>query len=287
MSVAETPIIAVSTGFTDYGDYLGIAFSRPLERLDAVPVAVPYLRRPANVCSRVDGVLLAVGRDLEPAWFGGQEHPSSTLHSPLRDVAEMALARAALALGVPLLGICRGMQLINVVLGGTLHLDHSLLPDHAARHPGGDWERWERVVCSRLAGVPPPAHPEHEIEIAAGSLLARALGTSATVNSYHHQSIARLGDGVRVTARAPDGVVEAIEIPSAPAMCLGVQWELQEQPDSPVFGLLVDAARGHARCSHTTRRTGDHHPANTSDRALSRGSGATEPAIDQQSRWPR
>jgi putative glutamine amidotransferase len=249
----KPPLIGISTGFADYGDYLGIAFSQPLERLGAVPVAVPYLEHPAVLLSHLDGVLFAVGRDLEPARFGGRPHPASTLHSPLRDAAELALMRAAIADGVPVLGICRGMQVINVALGGTLHADHSVLPPPAGEHPGGDWDRWGQVVRARLEGTPPPAHPGHEIAVAAGSLLGAALGMRATVNSYHHQGLATLGDGVEVTALAPDGVIEAIEVPSARGMCLGVQWELQEQPDSPVFALLVDAARANAASKATPR----------------------------------
>jgi putative glutamine amidotransferase len=248
----KRPLIGISTGFTDYGDYLGIAFSQPLERLGAVPVALPYLEHPSALLSHLDGLLLAVGRDLEPARFGGRPHPASTLHSPLRDATELALARAAIAEGVPVLGICRGMQVINVALGGTLHADHGVLPAPAGNHPGGDWERWEQVVRARLEQTAPPAHPSHQIAVVAGSLLGAALGTRATVNSYHHQSLATLGDGIEVTALAPDGVIEAIEVPSARGFCVGVQWELQEQPDSPMFALLVDAARAHA-ASKTTR----------------------------------
>jgi putative glutamine amidotransferase len=277
--VVDAPLIAVSTGFTDYGDYLAVAFSRPLEAVGAVPVALPYLRRPAALCARLDGVLLAVGRDLEPERFGERRHASSTLHSPLRDMFELALAAEAIAAGIPLLGICRGMQVINVALGGTLHLDHSVLTGAAARHPGGDWERWRQVVRARLDGIPPPAHPEHEIEIAAGSLLSQALGPRAVVNSYHHQSLATLGDGVRVSARAPDGVIEAIEVPSARAMCLAVQWELQEQPDSPLFGLLVDAARQHARDSHGGRpgHKPQHEISLLASKSFSEGSTRHEP----------
>jgi gamma-glutamyl-gamma-aminobutyrate hydrolase PuuD len=225
------PLIGVSTGFTDYGDYLGIVFSRPLARLGSVPVVLPYaMAAPEReaLLARVDGLVLGVGRDIEPARYGGDPHPRSTPVSPLRDAAEIALARDALRAGVPLLGICRGMQVINVALGGTLHADHDLLPRPARDHPGGDWDRWEQVVAAAIHDTPPPEHPTHPIEIADGSLLADALGREAVVNSYHHQSIAALGDGLRVSARAPDGVVEAIEAPDA-AFCLGVQWELQEE----------------------------------------------------------
>ena len=100
---------------------------------------------------------------------------------------------------------------------------------------------------------PPPQHPSHEISVTPGSSLERALGTRARVNSYHHQSISDLGDGVTVSATAPDGVIEAIEVPGAAALCIGVQWELQEQPDSPLFALFVDAVREHAAARELAR----------------------------------
>jgi putative glutamine amidotransferase len=237
-----TALIGISAGFTDYGDYLGVAFGRPLERLGAVAVALPYAERPVSVLPFLDGVLLAVGRDIDPSRYGGRAHASVTAHSALRDEFELELARLAIEAGVPVLGICRGMQVIDVALGGTLHADHAVLSGRSRNHPGGDWARWEQVVEARLSEREPPSHPGHEIEVATGTALARALGARAWVNSYHHQSIDRLGSGVVVSARAPDGVIEAIEVPSAAGLCLGVQWELQEQPDSPVFALLADAA---------------------------------------------
>lgn len=247
---SRAPLVAVSTGFTDYGDYLGLAFTRPLRSLGALPVVVPYVQDAdgrRDLLERVDGLLLGVGRDLEPGTFGGSADRFSTGHSPARDVTELALATAAISLGVPLLGVCRGMQVINVALAGTLYPDHSVLPAPANAHPGGDWERWERVVDAALRGVAPPQHPSHLIEVVSGSRLASALGVRATVNSYHHQSVDKLGAGVTVTARAPDRVIEAIEVPAAAALCLGVQWELQESWQAPhdqlsVFALLVEAA---------------------------------------------
>ena len=238
------PTIAVSTGFTDYGDYLGLALSRPLVATGAIPLVLPYLEDEEDrerALDRVDGLLLGFGRDLQPRRYGAGPHPALTETSPHRDEFELAIASQALRRGLPILGICRGMQVINVALGGSLHPDHRVLAPPADQHPGGDWERWEQVVQARLGGTPPPAHPSHAIEIEPGSLLASALGARATVNSYHHQSLAELGDGVVVTARAPDGMVEAIEA-RAPALCMGVQWELQEEPQSPVFDLIVGAA---------------------------------------------
>lgn len=239
----RSPLIGVSTGFTDYGDYLGVAFGRPLEQIGATAVVLPYSAKPEQILPRLDGLLLAGGRDIEPTRFGGEPHPASTPHSALRDRFELALAPAAISTGIPVLGVCRGMQIINVALGGTLEVDHSLLAPPANRHPGGDWDRWEEVVRARLGGWPSPPHPSHEIAIVPGSRLAGVLGTSATVNSYHHQSIAGLGRGLDATARAPDGVIEAIEQRGAGSLVLGVQWEEQEQPGSPLFSLLVEAAR--------------------------------------------
>lgn len=241
------PLIGVSTGFTEHGDYLGIAFSRPLEELGAPSLVVPYLADPSALIPYLDGLLLAGGRDLEPERYGGHPHPTATAHSALRDASELALARAALAHGVPLLGICRGMQVINVALGGTLHADHSELPAPADRHPGGDWDRWDDVVSARLAGRPGPGHPSHDVTTAPGTRLAEIVGPALHVNSYHHQSIDRLGDGVVAAARAPDGVVEAIEVPGAAAETIAVQWELQEEDDRRLLAAFVAAATERAR----------------------------------------
>jgi putative glutamine amidotransferase len=247
------PLIGISCGFTDYGDYLGVAFSEPLERLGAIAVILPYSRRPTPLLARLDSVMLAGGRDIERGRFGASSHHTSTPHSPLRDDAELPLAREAIATGVPLIGICRGMQVINVALGGTLHPDHSVLEPPADRHPGGDWDTWDEVVRAHLEGTPMPEHPSHEIAIEPGTRLASVLGPIATVNSYHHQSIATLGDGVAVAAAAPDGVIEAIEVPAAPALCIGVQWELQEEPMSPLLELFVDASAERRASSKASR----------------------------------
>lgn len=243
------PLIGVSTGFTDYGDYLGLAFTRPLLALGAVPVVVPYVETAAarrDLLTRLDGLLLGVGRDLDPRLYGGNGHPALTAHSPHRDRVELALALEAIELGVPTLGICRGMQVLNVALGGSLHPDHSALAGPASAHPGGDWERWQLVVKAALGEGKAPTHPSHPITLSTDSPLAIA-GPELVVNSYHHQAIDRLGQGVEVAATADDGVIEAIWVPGAPALCLGVQWELQEGWKSDprqraVFELLADAA---------------------------------------------
>jgi putative glutamine amidotransferase len=147
----------------------------------------------------------------------------------------------------------------SVALGGSLHLDHSVLPPPADRHRGGDWDIWEEVVKARLEGGPPVEHPSHEIVVAPDSRLAGALRARAIVNSYHHQSVATLGEGVVVVATAPDGVIEAIEVPAARALCIGVQWEVQEEPSSPLLALFVETSADRAAARHATRagvRTG-------------------------------
>jgi putative glutamine amidotransferase len=231
------PVIAVSAGFPAYGDYMALAYAAPLEAVGALPVHLPYLRDPAAVLEVADGVLLGFGSDIDPARYGGAPHPSMTPHSRRRDAFELGLARAALAAGLPVLGICRGMQLLNVARGGTL------VPD-AAPHPGGDWDRWELVREAVLAGTTPPEHPGHPLRVRPGSRLAAALGAeSLWVNSYHHQSVDALGEGVEAVAWADDGMVEAVEL-DGDAWVLGVQWELQEswKDDERCLGVFAGLA---------------------------------------------
>jgi putative glutamine amidotransferase len=248
------PAIAVSSGFTDYGDYLGVALSRPLVAAGATPLFLPYLEGAAAraaALDRADGLLLGFGRDIDPARYGAEPHPAMTEFSPHRDAFELALAREALERDLPVLGICRGMQILGLARGGTLHRDRSEYPPGARDHPGGDWERWDRVCAAALGQGPPVEHPTHTITVAPGSILHAALGARATVNSYHHQAIDRLGDGLAAVAWTDDGIVEAIELPGA-AFVLAVQWELQEAwQDDPggraVFEAFVSAARRRAR----------------------------------------
>jgi len=252
----DAPAVAVSAGFTDYGDYLGVALSRPLLAAGAVPFLLPYAEDAAAraaLLDRVDGLLLGFGRDIDPARYGAGPHPSLTAVSRHRDEVELALAADALERDLPLLGICRGMQIVNVARGGTLHRDRSEYPPAARAHPGGDWERWDLVCAATLGHGPMPDHPSHPITVGPGSRLAGVLGERAVVNSYHHQAVDRLGTGVEAVAWADDGIVEAIELP-AHAFALGVQWELQEswRDGAPAFGVFAAFV---AACSRRSART--------------------------------
>jgi putative glutamine amidotransferase len=254
---ADTPAVAVSAGFTDYGDYLGVALSRPLLAAGAVPVLLPYLEDAdarAAALDRADGLLLGFGRDIDPARYGAGPHPALTAVSPHRDGFELALLHEAIARDMPLLGICRGMQIVNVALGGTLYRDREEYPPAARAHPGGDWERWDRVCAATLGAGEMPSHPSHPISVARGSRLHAALGERAVVNSYHHQAVATLGRGVEAVACADDGIVEAIELPALD-FAVGVQWELQESwrdgaPGFAVFEAFV-AACARSRSART------------------------------------
>jgi putative glutamine amidotransferase len=181
---------------------------------------------PEQLLDMLDGLILAGGSDVDPASYGAAAHPETRGTNADRDRFEAALARGALERDMPVLGICRGMQMLNVACGGTLvqHIDG--LETH--RHTQG-------------------AFGDHEVELEADSLAARAAGGERVgVKSHHHQGVDQLGDGLRVSGRAADdGQVEAIEIPSR-GFALGVLWHPEEDEQSRVIGALVEEARARA-----------------------------------------
>jgi putative glutamine amidotransferase len=175
---------------------------------------------------RVDALLLAGGADIDPASYGAEPHPATQGTWPDRDRFELALARRALALEMPVLGICRGMQLLNVALGGTL-------VQHLPEATGSEAHR-------TVAGT----FSKHHIRLDPGSLAAAAAGVeSFVVWSHHHQGVERLGAGLEVTGwSAEDDLPEAIELPGK-RFALGVIWHPEEDEDSRVIAALVEAAR--------------------------------------------
>jgi putative glutamine amidotransferase len=227
--VTSPPLVAVSASLHDFGDYGGIGVQGPLLDAGVVPLGLPQLAGAIGpALDQVQGLVLAPGRDMDPASYGQQPDSLLAATEPRRDGFELALVPAALERGLPILGICRGIQVLNVALGGTLVQDLRLR-DTWREHPSDPgWVAWKRVERSRLDSSAVPPHPRHSIEIVPGSHLHSALGVEEiTVNSFHHQAVDQLGEGLRATAIAPDGVVEAIELEDAPV--LAVQWELQEE----------------------------------------------------------
>ena len=192
----------------------------------------------AALWQRLDGVILTGGGDIEPARFGEPRHPSVDDVSPARDELELGLTRRAVTDDVPLFAICRGIQVLNVALGGSLVQD---LPS--------EWPN--ALVHSQKA---PRHEPTHPVKVMGeGTRLGRVLGSlELEVNSMHHQAIKRLGDGLREVAWAPDGVIEGVEMAGDDRFVLGVQWHPEElvghdQAARNLFAAIVDAARRHAQ----------------------------------------
>jgi putative glutamine amidotransferase len=195
-----------------------VSYLRALEAAGGIPALI-HLTRDAEVLDthyqRCDGLLFAGGEDVDPAQYGAAPHSSLGKTNPAQDEVEVALARRAVADGKPVLGICRGVQLLNVALGGSLYQDIGSEIAGALDHQ----ESIERRDMSHLA---------HPIGLAEGSWLAACLDTSQiAVNTLHHQSLKEIAPGLRVTARAPDGVVEAVEGAGA-GFVLGVQCHPEE-----------------------------------------------------------
>lgn len=229
--MTRKPRIGLSVGFHDFGDYQGVGFQRPIALAGGVPFTLPRVAECLDdALDACDGIALGGGRDIDPRRYGQEptEHLAPT--EPHRDAFELELLERALERGLPILGMCRGIQILNVALGGTLVQDLSLVPAWAAHPSDRGWIAWKEVERASLLDEPEvPPHPRHPIAIEPGSRLHEALGvTEAEVDSFHHQAIDRLASGLAVTARAPDGVIEAVEL-DADAWVLAVQWEQQEE----------------------------------------------------------
>jgi putative glutamine amidotransferase len=231
MRQPRKPVIGLSLGLHDFGDYAAVGFQRPVALAGGVGLGLPRVNgHLEDALDAVDGILLGGGRDIDPSRYGQEptEHLAPT--EPLRDAFELELAERALDRGLPILGMCRGIQILNVALGGTLVQDVSVKPEWAEHPTDRGWKAWKEVERSSLEGsdeVPP--HPRHLISIEPGSRLHEALGVDEIeVDSFHHQALDKVASDLTVVARAPDGVVEAVEL-SANGYLLAVQWELQEE----------------------------------------------------------
>ncbi|MFL5639650.1 MAG: gamma-glutamyl-gamma-aminobutyrate hydrolase family protein [Gemmatimonadaceae bacterium] len=229
MSSARKPApactVAVTAGIRPDGDTnrvrLTAAYVTALENAGLVPLIVPPLSSAdaaSAVLDSVAGLVLTGGEDVDPARYGEQRHAKVRSVNAARDATEAALIEEARARGTPVLAICRGIQILNVALGGTLVQDISSECNTNIVHDE-DGPRDSR---------------SHEVSIEPGSLIAKAVGTEhLTVNSFHHQSVKRVADGMRVTARSPDGVIEGLESTEDDWWVMAVQWHPEEMNESP------------------------------------------------------
>jgi len=232
--VAERPLGRFVRADLDYVE--GVADA------GGIPVVLPPVAGPRAaeaLLEGMDGLLLSGGSDLDPGYYGEEAVPELGVTLPERDAFEMALLEHALRRQMPILGICRGMQILNVALGGTLYqdlpsqMDHMVLLGHRQETP-----KWQ---------------PTHEVEVEGDSRVAEILGANELkVNSYHHQAIKDLASGLVAVAWAPDGVIEAIESSDlAKRWLVGVQWHAEAMREagpehSNLFEAHVAAAQRHA-----------------------------------------
>lgn len=203
-----------------------------IEAAGGAPVIFPAIERyadaPGEIAAVLDGLVLTGGRDIDARSYGSEPDPRNEAGNPLRDRVELALARLARDERLPVLGVCRGMQLLNVALGGGIdqHLD-----DSGGLHRGS-----------------PGKFVDHEVTVEPGSRLAAIVGDGAiSVRSHHHQGVAPVAGGLSVSARSPDGLAEAVE--GGDGFCVAVLWHPEEKLDEAgrsVYEALVAAARERA-----------------------------------------
>jgi len=234
------PIIGIGSDIlTDPGHrdraFVYTTYVDALRRAGAVPVLVPpQPENVADVIDNLDGIVLAGGYDCDPTVYGEDPHPALEPMDPRRQSSDLALAKAARERRIPTLGICLGVQVMNVAAGGTLVQD---------------------ITSQMTTDIEHVSEPEdrarHDVHIERGTKLAKILGATETmnVNSSHHQAVKELGDGLRETAHAPDGIVEGLEDPRHP-FYVGVQWHPEDMPGeasaTSIFGAFVEAAREYA-----------------------------------------
>ncbi|MEU6144890.1 gamma-glutamyl-gamma-aminobutyrate hydrolase family protein [Streptomyces sp. NPDC047081] len=227
--MSDRPLIGVST-YLEAGARWGVweleaallpaGYPRLVQRAGGLAAMLPpdAPEQAAATVARLDGLVIAGGPDVEPVRYSAEPHPRTGPPARARDAWELALIDAALSAGLPLLGICRGMQLLNVALGGTL-----------VQHIEGHAE---------VVGV----FGSHPVKPVPGTRYASIVPEETSVPTFHHQSVDRLGTGLIPSAYAEDGTVEAVELPSAEGWVLGVQWHPEMGEDVRVMRALVRAA---------------------------------------------
>jgi putative glutamine amidotransferase len=244
LGTMSPPLIAVSTSVTvdKYPEraYVNAAYLNAIQQAGGVPVPVPpQLSAVARteILKRVHGVLLTGGGDVDPARFEETPHPTTSEVSTARDTLEIDLTQWAIDRRVPLLAVCRGLQVLNVALGGSLHQDIASDPGSPLDHSQAGLQGGARHI------------PTHQVKVRDGSRLAGILGAlEVDVNSFHHQAIKRLGRGLADVAWAPDSIVEGVELIDNGLFVVGVQWHPEELVGNDraafnLFAALVERAR--------------------------------------------
>jgi len=231
------PLIGITMEF-DYSANkakLGEGYISAVERAGGIPLAVPPLQDDhvlKVLVQKLDGIILSGGPDIDPSYFNQLPHPRLGKVCPKRDISELYLAAEFIRRSKPVLGICRGIQVMNLAMGGDIVQDIPSSVANPIKHMQ-DAPEW---------------HKSHDIEIVdEDSLLYKLMGRRRIrVNSFHHQSVGKVATDLKVTAIAPDGVIEAVEAKTG-GFCIGVQWHpeyLIEDPDHlGLFKYLVDAAK--------------------------------------------
>jgi putative glutamine amidotransferase len=230
-----TPLVGITTYPPNATDRYELPreYVAAVRRAGAIPVLLaPGEPRIDDLLDRLDGVVLAGGGDIDPARWGGEAHPTVEFVDPARDDLELALAERVLDEGIPTLAICRGLQVVNTALGGSLHVH---LPDAVdSEVPHRQEPKWSHT---------------HVIEAEPGSLVADTMGVEVVEPAcWHHQAIDRPGIGLAITAWSPDGVIEAVELAGHPWM-VAVQWHPEmtaadDHTQQRLFDGLVEAIDG-------------------------------------------
>lgn len=235
----KRPIIGVTPSIRAQGREIFLRFNYLQMILDAgaIPLTLPHALPEGGAAQQLealDGLLFSGGGDIDPAFYHEQRHPKTVDGTDgLRDALELPLFEAAWARDLPILGICRGIQLVNVARGGTLFQD---LPD---QYPSSVNHRQDE----------PYSAPVHAVSPVPGTPLARLAGSEPFfVNSMHHQGVKDVGDALEIEAKAPDGLVEALWAPGK-RFVRAVQWHPEYLPDSPVTKTLINAFIESARRS--------------------------------------
>lgn len=226
-------LITTDLGLNEQGQERAFGYMSYIEAVrqaGGVPFLAPPLADTIDLLlEAADGIIIPGGRDLDSSLFNEPLHSSVVVMDPRRQETDLAVVRGAIARDIPYLGICLGMQMLGFAAGGRIMQDISAMHVEPIEHRGE-----------------PVRRRRHAVTVAEGTLLARLTGAGAAeVNSSHHQAVAAAGERLVVGAHAPDGVIEAVELPGA-RFCIGVQWHPEDMPgermSEPLFRALIEAA---------------------------------------------